>query len=166
MTRIPTLLALVAGLLAATAVQATSVDIRWNEADAYTDLSDNGATTEKTLPVFQKELTAFLERQAADRLPPGYTLALHIQDVDMAGEREPWRSVNNPDIRYLRDIYPPSLVFAYAIRDAEGRVVRSGEAKALDLNYRFGPHILANSTLFYYEKEVMRVWIRKNLNLG
>lgn len=163
MIRPLTLLALAASLLAVPAAHAASVDIRWSEADAYTDLSENGATPEQTLPAFRKALTAFIEREVAEVLPPGHRLSLHIRDVDMAGETEPWRDPDHPEIRYLRDSYPPVLVFHFAIRDGDGTVLRSGETRITDLNYRFGPHILAHSVPFYYERELMRAWLRKTL---
>ena len=90
-------------------------------------------------------------------------LELTFKDVDMAGEIEPWRHPSFSDIRYVKGIYPPRMVFSYVLRDATGEEIASGEEKIRDLTFDFAINSIGRSKTFFYELNMLEDWARTTL---
>jgi hypothetical protein len=133
--------------------------------EAFTDFSVSGMTEEKTLNIFEPELERELERIGDKYLAEGETLVITFTDIDMAGDIQPWRNRTNSDIRYVEPVYPPRLKFKYVLTDAEGNVLKEGEASESDLAFQMniGASVKGNSMNFYYELELLSDWARNTL---
>ncbi len=136
-----------------------SVTVELVNPEGFTDftLSDTGSP--KEVRELSVEWTGFLEAEAAKRITRPGSLTLVFNDIDRAGDFEPWRSVNNPDIRFYRSIYPPRLRFEYRLVDADGAEIDSGEVSLRDMNFELGRSPGYEEELLYYEKIVMRRWL-------
>lgn len=76
---------------------------------------------------YLRELQDYVERIGPQRIPAGYTLALTITDVDMAGDFEPERGPSFMDVRITRGVYPPRINLTYRLTDTTGAVRSQGE---------------------------------------
>lgn len=156
--KIFTLTALLAGSLQSYGL----VEVDFNNTDHYTDLEIEG---NPAYEYFAREMTKFLAKVADKELPPDSTLSITFTQVDMAGAYEPWRGPDYQDIRIFKSIYPPRLEFKYQLVADDGQVLKEGTAKLSDLTYLDTRNpIRADNDLLYYEKEMMRKWIRNKLS--
>ncbi|NDV62030.1 DUF3016 domain-containing protein [Puniceicoccales bacterium CK1056] len=131
----------------------------------FTDFSVSGMSEEKTLNIFEGELEQELERIADKYLAEGETLTLVFTDIDMAGDIQPWRNRTNSDIRYVEAIYPPRLQFSYSLADADGNILKEGEAIESDLGFQMNisASVRGKNMSFFYELELLSDWARKEL---
>jgi hypothetical protein len=136
------------------------VDVTFFEAEAFTDVKDTTFGTEKGRDATLKELRDFIVERAEKILPPGYTLAITVRDVDLAGEFEPWRGPRFDDVRIVKDIYPPRFTLAFRLTDEAGNLVKEGERKLSDLAFMSRISIHLRDPL-RYEKEMLGDWIRQ-----
>lgn len=150
------------GLGAISAIAGT-VDIKWEDGDGFTDVAVRNQNS-NDLNRFKKEFEPYVERLAEKHIPDGTVLALHIRDVDLAGEFEPWRV--NHDVRIVRDIYPPRMEFDYQLL-RDGEVVEEGRESIsdTDFNYNIGRRFFDEDE-FFYEKEMFSEWVRQELASG
>jgi hypothetical protein len=80
-----------------------------------------------------------------------------VLDVDLAGEV---RLTRNGAIRVARDVAFPAMHVKWSL-ESGGRVLRSGDQRLTDLNYRH--HIRDarySTTSLYYEKRMLDDWFR------
>ena len=138
------------------------VEVDFNNTDKYVDLEIEG---NRAYEYFAKEMTKFLAKVADKELPPDSTLSITFTQVDMAGAYEPWRGPDYQDVRIYKSIYPPRLEFSYQLVADDGQVLKEGTTKLSDLTYLdMRNPIRAENDLLYYEKEMMRDWIRNKLS--
>lgn len=104
-------------------------------------------------------LARWLERRAARRLPSGQQLEITLHDVDLAGDYEPGRSLDH-DIRIIKDIYPPRIDLSYRLNNADGTVLREGEASLRDMGFLFSASPL-NSEPLRHEQRLLNEWLRE-----
>jgi hypothetical protein len=142
---------------------ASQIVAEFTDVDKFIDFSVNGLSEEKTLSIFQAELKPELDRLAKKYLQDGQVLTLNFTDIDMAGDIQPWRNRYNADIRYVEDIYRPRLVFTYSLADAEGNVLKEGEADIVDLAFMMNTlaTFRAHHMSFFYELDLLSNWMRK-----
>jgi len=107
------------------------------------------------------ELQRYIDRMARTYLPDGLHLMVRFNDIDMAGDFEPWRP-QATDVRIVKDIYVPRLKFSYTISDAAGNVVSEGEENLTDLTFQTRVRIDTHDPLFY-EKSLLDDWMRAKL---
>jgi hypothetical protein len=151
-------------LILAESAGAASVDIEWLDPGKYRDIRA-GNEGQKN---FEERVTAALTRSfedaAADHLPQEQTLRLTITDVDLAGDIE-YFFLDFPDgIRVMRDVYFPSISFAYELVDAEGKVIKQGAENIKDMGYRFSGTTFISDPPFNYEDRLIHDWISKLLD--
>ena len=82
---------------------------------------------------WESALTAHLQKRADRQLPPGQRLDVTFDDIKLAGDYEPWHSPQAQDIRFMKDIYPPRATLNYKLTDADGRTIKEGSSKLLDM---------------------------------
>jgi hypothetical protein len=146
-------------LCLAVPADAASVAIEWQDPGKYRDMRAGNEGQRN----FEQRVTAALTRSfedaAADHLPAEQTLRLTITDVDLAGDVE-YFFVDFPQgIRVMRDVYFPSIRFAYELRDAGGNVIASGEENIKDMGYRFSGMNFINDPEFNYEDRLIHDWV-------
>jgi len=106
-------------------------------------------------------LARYLRQRADALLPAGHTLEVRILDIDRAGEFEPWLIPPAPDIRVIRDIYPPRMTVHYVLRDSSGAVLAEDERNLTDPAYLIGTPPLNDSDPLRYEKRMIDSWLRQ-----
>ena len=115
-----------AALLVGTAHAAT-VEVRYVEADNFTDIGRSPWDRERAL----KALTAHLQK-LGQTLPEPQTLRLDVTDVDLAGDIRPW---GWHEVRVLRGQADwPLITLRYTLLEGE-RTLKSGEVRLSDLAY-------------------------------
>ncbi|WP_020564055.1 DUF3016 domain-containing protein [Methylosarcina fibrata] len=139
------------------------VTIRFEPVERYTDLGLSGAATPAVQESLLKQLEKHLRQLGEQYLPKSDTLVIAIQDVDMAGAMEPWRSPNLINTRIIRDIYPPRFTLHYLWRDQAGRSKADREETLTDLNYlmRLDAARYLNNDPLRYEKALLDRWFRE-----
>jgi hypothetical protein len=108
-------------------------------------------------------LERFLNREARRHLAPDQTLSMTFRDIDMAGDFEPWRGSNLQDVRIVKNIYPPRLVFTYTVTDENGEIVHEGQERLSDLAFTMRVDRLDQGDTLYHEKELLRDWMARAL---
>jgi hypothetical protein len=142
------------------------VTVRFEPADRYIDLALSGAST----PAVQNDLLTQFEKHlkqlGESYLPEGDTLEIVIQDIDMAGAMEPWRSPGLIDTRIIRDIYPPRFSLHYLWRGKSGELKADKQEQLTDLNYLtwLDSSRYLNNDPLRYEKTLLDRWFRQRFS--
>lgn len=110
-----------------------------------------------------KTLSRHLRIRADRMLPEGQSLAVHITDLDLAGEYEPWHRPGYENVRIIRSTYPPEIKLTYALRDAQGQVLREGETTLRDPGFQLGASPIDQNAL-RYEKRMLDNWLRREFS--
>jgi hypothetical protein len=101
--------------------------------------------------------------QLARQLPADQTLRVDVIDVDLAGDV---RQTRNGPLRVARESGFPVIELRWSL-ESGGHVLRSGEARLTDLNYRH--HLKRagySTTSLYYEKYMLEEWFRREFAPG
>jgi hypothetical protein len=140
------------------------VNITWDEPERFSDMDENNIYSPSLFRQFSSEMEKFISEKANQYLPDETTLNITVHDIDLAGEIEPWRRPNASTIRIVKDIYPPRMKFEYNILGEDGKILKQGMAQITDQLFLWNVALPGRSTdTFYYEKELMADWLRKNL---
>src|SRR5690606_1271097 len=134
------------------------VRVAFVEPERFTDIATspvNASEREANL----RELRRPIERRAGARLAEGQGLEVTITDIDMAGQAEPWRA-RAPEMRIVRDVYPPRIDVRFRLVDGEGMVLRSGQRSLRD------PMFMARGGRYdgerlKFEKALLDDWIER-----
>ena len=141
------------------------VQVHWGDPAKFTEITHSGNRWEASRGNWVFELARHLADQATPRLAEGQRLQVEIQDIDLAGDYEPWRGPQMSDTRYVRDIYPPKITFNYRLLDAQGQVLDSQQQTLRDLGFLHGSANLAryrNDSLIH-EKRLIDRWVQQQL---
>jgi hypothetical protein len=149
-------------LAMAMAAQAANVEIVWFEPEKYRDIRSDGESQKSFENRVIAALTKYFEEAAAETLPADQTLSLKITNVDLAGDVEYFFLRFPTGVRMIRDIYFPSIEFNYELKDADGKVLKSGKENIKDMGYLFSGRVRINNPPFDYEKRMISDWFRKN----
>ena len=133
------------------------ITVNFQDSDKFTDVREraNGATSQYYLD----ELAKHLKEIAARRLTAGQKLTVTFTDIDLAGDIIPGQ---RDDIRVIKEIYIPRMVFHFQLVDSAGVVIKEGDRRLSDLNYMQNviPTIGQNEPL-RYDKPLLDDWVRK-----
>lgn len=138
--------------------------ISWDKTDQYTDIEAAEENQKKFEDRFFKSLEKHLDGLAKS-LPKGQKLWIKMTDVDLAGRvlpAQPLGSVSPRDIRVVKHFYFPELEFSYHLSDADGKVLKSGDAKIKDMS--FSDRLRTRSQkrdAFDYEKRLLSDWYKE-----
>ena len=144
---------------AADEVRAT---VNFGDSEKFTDVKDSSSGTDKGRDYYLKEIRKLIEEEANRLLPAGQKLTLTFTDIDLAGDYLPSMRTGH-DIRVMKDIYPPRMKFSFQITDAAGAVVKEGAEAISDTNYLNNIGIVGRSDELYYDKTLLRDWLRRAL---
>jgi hypothetical protein len=134
--------------------------------EKFTDVRDAYVPSDSGRDAILSRLRNYLADKADMLLPEGYGLTVTFSDIDLAGDFEPWRGAQWTDVRIIKPIYPPRLVFTYSVTDPSGRVVKKGSENILDMTFQMRlltPYDTSNDTLAY-EKDILNDWARATLS--
>ena len=101
----------------------------------------------------------YLTGRAVKGLTAGQKLAITFTDVDLAGDFEPWRGGQWGDVRIVKDIYPPRLVLAFRLTDADGAIVKEGKRDLRDLAFLMKITMGFRDDPLRHEKALLDDWL-------
>lgn len=139
------------------------VAVQWNDPAGFTDLKYSGNRWKAAEGNWVQTLAEHLRASAERRLPPGDRLEVTITDFDRAGRYEPWHGVQMQDVRFLRDIYPPSMKLEFRHYGADGQLLSEGSRSVRDTGYLMGASNIGSSDNLRYEKRMIDDWVRDEL---
>lgn len=150
-------------LLAAAQAAFADINVRFENAEHYTDLALSGAATPRVQADLLQQFEAHFRKLAPQYLPAGDKLDLVVEDIDMAGGFEPWQTPNATNARFIRDIYPPRIKLNYRWYGQDGQLKAENQEQISDLNYL----ILLDSVRYLnndplrYEKAMLDRWLAR-----
>jgi hypothetical protein len=157
------------GLIAAGALRAGEpgapaprVDIVFSHPENFSDVRDRDPGTDKGRDAILGQIHDYLVYRTTRMLPAGYSLNVTFTDIHLAGNFEPWHGPQWDDVRVVKDIYPPSFKFTYAVRDPSGRVVKEGAEDIRDMDFQ-NRVTLDTTDPLRYEKNILDDWARAKL---
>jgi len=62
-------------------------------------------------------------------------MSITFNDIDMAGDFEPWRGPALQDVRIVKDIYPPRIALDFSLKNAAGAEIAGGARRLTDMNF-------------------------------
>jgi hypothetical protein len=136
--------------------------VTFENPEKFTDVKDSTTGTDKGRDYYLGEFRKLIEEEAGRWLPAGQKLTMTFTDIDLAGDYLP-SMPSNRDIRVMKDIYIPRMKFSYSITDASGAVLKEGKETISDMNYLNNINIVNRGEELFYDKTLLRDWLRKTL---
>jgi hypothetical protein len=146
------------GLFALTAGTASAaVTVTYVQPERFSDVPFATWEREDTL----KELADHFTK-LGNSLPPGQDLRIEVTDVDLAGRAIPNARAGR-DVRVLRGQADwPRIELRYTV-EQNGQVLKSGEARIVDMNYLNHTNRYFDSESLRYEKSMIDDWFEKTI---
>lgn len=135
------------------------VEVVFIEPEKFTDVKDSYMGTDKGRDSTLDLIKEYLITRGTKVLLPGQKLAVTFTDVDLAGDFEPWRGGQWGDVRIVKEIYPPRLVFAFRLADAEGKVVKEGKRDLRDIAFMMKLTMGFRDDPLRHEKALLDDWL-------
>jgi len=158
---------LLASLLALAAGRAfaANVEIQFSHPENFTDVKESysDSANERGGANYLPQIKALMVRQAGALLSAGQKLTVTFTDIDLAGDFEPWLGAQFDDIRIVKAIYLPRLTFNFTLTDADGKVLKEGERRLVDLGFQTRITRAFASDPLRYEKDMLTDWVRQEL---
>lgn len=157
-----------AGMIAALLVFSASAaageaSVTWQNPEKYTDIR-SGSQSVKSM---RKSVEASLGGEFSDlaaNLPPGYRLTVTVTDLDLAGEVDPIPMRQMNEVRVLKDIYFPRMIFDYELKDAGGAVLLGQpDVELKDMQYLSSLRTARSSDAYYHERRMIRDWFNRQV---
>lgn len=137
------------------------IQVTWAPDDQLSEVKDNQFQRGWLRPEdWKKSLSDYLRERANTVLPAGQRLDVKFNDIKLAGNFEPWRGPNAQDIRFMTDLYPPRATLQYKLLDAQGKTLREGESKLIDMSYLQRTTTTTTDPL-RYDKRLLDDWLNK-----
>jgi hypothetical protein len=157
-----TVLVLAMGLAGVASADPARVTVNWAPADTLTEVKQNPMERgQMRTQDWESALTTYLQKRADRQLAPGQRLDVTFEDIKLAGDYEPWHSPQAQDIRFMKDIYPPRATLSYKLTDADGRTIKEGSSKLLDMAYLERSTPSTETDPLRFDKRMLDDWLRK-----
>jgi hypothetical protein len=144
--------------LAWSAAAEAGITVSFNQPERYTDVGLYGEYSAKGRQATMREIEKHLEGLAARYLRPGQRLVVDVQDIDLAGRYEPWRS-GAYNVRVLNDVTWPRIAISYRL-EQEGATPVVAEESIADLNYLMHVDARRTSDPLRHEKAMLERWFK------
>jgi len=155
------LLTLAAVLPAAVVLNAAKINVSSEPADKMTDVRIAHTSDKESLSIVLDQIRKGLQRDANRFLAADQTLDIHFNDIDLAGDFEPWHRVPWDEIRWVRDFYIPRLKFDYKITNADGSVLAEGKENLVDPAFQMTGSMTLDRNETHYERQMLTDWLRQ-----
>jgi hypothetical protein len=132
-----------------------TVQVNFQSPEKFTDMSRKYMDQRGADEGYLSELRDYIQRIGSGRVPAGYTLAVTITDVDMAGDFEPQRGPQFSDVRIVKSIYPPRINLTYRLTDSTGAVRSEGERQLRDQTFEWNVSPINRDDPLRYEKALL-----------
>jgi hypothetical protein len=159
-------LAACAALRAADAAPAPLVEVVYDHPEKFTDVRDGDPGTDRGRDEYLRQLKENIEANAGKYIPAGQHLLLHITDVKMAGDFEPWRGPSFSDVRVIRDIYPPRVKLEFKLVDANDKTIKESKREITDMDFLEEINSYFPDDTLRYEKQLLDDWFRNEFGLA
>ena len=154
---------MVAAMILPASALAGEAVVEWKHPEKYTDIRSGDQSAEGMRKSIAKSLGGEFSGLAA-QLPPGYRLSVTVTDLDLAGEVDPIPMRTMNEIRVLKDIYFPRMIFDYQLKDARGAVLQGQtDVELKDMQYLSSMRTTRSSESFYAERKMIRDWFSKQI---
>ncbi len=144
----------------ATPLASAKVVVEFNNPDKFADIKDSQFKTAPEKNNNLNQLKTWLEKRAANWVGEDKTLKIQFQDIDLAGEYEPWQPAQFNDIRIIKDLYPPKLKFHFQVLGADHAVLSEGDRELKDMGFMLN-NDQRSSEMLRFEKRLLENWLRK-----
>lgn len=105
------------------------------------------------------QIKEYIVERAPMRMADGQTLDITINDIDMAGDFEPWHGPRAQDIRIIKDIYPPRIDLDFKLTGADGKVLAEGTRQLRDLSFMMTTPSIPSNDILRHEKSLLNNWL-------
>jgi hypothetical protein len=143
--------------LGAATASAGDVIVNYIQPDGFSDIT-SGGEREQLL----RDLTKHFVK-LGEKLPPGQSLRIDVQDIDMAGSERP--SGARTDLRVTNRSAWPRMQLHYTL-ELNGQVLSSGDAQLRDTAFLDRPNRYFNHDMLRYEKRMVDAWFEKTILSG
>jgi len=134
------------------------VQVSFTDPAKFSDLRISRPSTERERFGLTETLRKFIEAEAPRHLPPETRLAVTITDIDMAGELRPAAHGGQPDVRIVKDMFPPRVDLEFRLLRADGTVEREGKRSLRDSMFLTGNNPY-DRELLSFEKALLAHWL-------
>ena len=141
------------------------VDVVFVNPDKFSDVRDGDPGSDRGRDEYLKRIKEHIESQVNKYIPEGQHLALHITDVKLAGDFEPWRGPAFSDVRYIKDLYPPRINLEFRLTDANGKIIKQGGRKITDEDFMTEINLYFPDDTLRYEKQLLDNWLNDEFGL-
>ena len=135
------------------------VNVEYINADKFTDVKDRQF---KSAPEKNQNLIglkSWFEKRAVDWVAYGQQLKMQFNDIDLAGDYEPWQMSQLSEVRIVKDLYPPKMKFHFQLIGADNAVIREGDRELRDLSFMMSSDSNSSESM-RYEKKMLENWLR------
>ena len=137
------------------------VKIEWQNPKKFRDIKTSNELQSRFENRLFETLTKNINKQAEKVLKPGQKLEMQVSDVDLAGDMRPTFGATSGDIRIVKDLYPPRVIFTYKITQGE-KVVIAGDVTLRDMSFMSNSQGF-NEKPFHYESNLFNDWLQKSI---
>jgi hypothetical protein len=165
MKTVPMIGLLILTLACPARAQGDRVTVEITHPEQFTDFKTSCVARPVDVEALAAELERFVKTTATRRLTEGQRVEITVTNIDMAGDIEVWRNPRFCDLRTMKDVYPPRVDLTFRILDAEGKAIRAGTRRLVDVNYldRSAP---SGVDPLRYEKSLLADWLQRELGAG
>jgi hypothetical protein len=139
---------------------ASRLSVTFVQPERFTDAKDSVLQSERGTADLLGDLGRYLRTEGERQVPAGLALEVHVTDVDLAGEIEPWRGPQFDRVRIMREIYAPRIDLEFRLVDGQGAVVKQGRRVLRDPLY-LTRAASNDSDRLRYDKQLLGDWLRQ-----
>ena len=137
-----------------------TVVVTFNHPEKFTDLKSSSMGSDSDRVGLMDDIREYVVEQAPQFLGGGQVFSVAFNDIDMAGEYEPWRGAALQDVRIIKEIYQPRIALDFSLKDAGGAVIASGSRSLVDTNFMSNvPVTVFRDDRLRYEKTLLNTWL-------
>lgn len=158
-----TLLAAACGLALSTGAQAATLAFEHGDPEKFVDIRATDQSQARFEQRVMKDIEEHFRKEAA-ALPEGQTLHVNVTNVDLAGFIEYFHARYPMGLRVVRNVDFPQMELSYELRDANDRVIQSGDESLKDLGFRFTTLTSRRDDPLRYEKQMISEWFDRTFS--
>jgi len=114
---------------------AATVVVTFNHPENFTDVRTSMTGADSDRDSLLDDIRDYMVEQAPRFMGAGQVFSVTFNDIDMAGDFEPWRGPSMGDVRIVKEIYPPRITLDFSLKNAAGAEIASGARVLTDLNF-------------------------------
>ena len=133
--------------------------VTWQEPEKYTDIKPSNETRDSFKERVFKEFNIMFAGMAK-KLPDGYQLEINVTDLDLAGDVNGMYSSLGREIRVVKELYWPRMVFSYTLKNEKNEIVATAKEDVKDMNFMSPAGMHSTGSGFDYEEKMLNDWFK------